>query len=85
MTAEHITVEQIRAFFGWGAVLNIAFLGVFFFLYLTCRDAIYDLYGHFFDIPKETISTVLFGAFVFYELAIFAFFIIPYFALRFFV
>ena len=85
MTAEHVTVEQIRAFFGWGAALNIAFLGVIFMLYLTCRDVIYNLYVHCFDIPKETISTVLFGAFVFYELAIFAFFIIPYFALRFFV
>jgi uncharacterized membrane protein len=83
MTAEYITVEQIRAFLGWGAVCNIAFLGMVIFLYLTCRDVLYRLYGQCFDIPKETINTVLFGAFVFYELIIFAFFIMPYLALRF--
>ena len=85
MIAEPITVEQLRAFLGWGAVCNIALLGIISFLYLTCRDVVYRLYGHCFDIPRETINTVLFGAFVFYELTIFAFFIIPYLALRFFV
>ena len=38
-----------------------------------------------FGVQEETISPVLFGAIVFYELAIFAIFIMPYFALRFFV
>ena len=85
MTVEHITVEQLRAFFGWGAVLNIAFLGVVLIFYLTYRDAIYRLYGDCFDVPKEKISTVFFGAFVLYELIIFAFFVMPYLALRFFV
>jgi hypothetical protein len=84
MTAEHITVEQLRAFVGWGAVCNIAFLGVTLSLYLTCRDAIYSLYGQCFEVSRETVSAVLFGAFVFYELVIFAFFIMPYLALRFF-
>ena len=85
MAAEHITVEQLRAFFGWGTVLNIAFLVVILFFYLTYRDAIYRLYGDGFDLPKENISAVLFGAFVLYELIIFAFFIAPYLALSFFV
>ena len=79
-----MTVEELRAFLGWGAVCNIAFLSVIIFLYLTYRDAIYRLYEQCFDIPQKTINAVLFGALVFYELTIFAFFIMPYIALRFF-
>jgi hypothetical protein len=79
-----MTVEELRALLGWGAVCNIAFLSAIVFLYLSYRDVIYRLYGHCFDIPTETINTVLFGALVFYELTIFAFFIMPYIALRFF-
>ena len=45
MTAEHITVEQLRALVGWGAVCNIAFGGVTLALYLSFRDAIYNLYS----------------------------------------
>ena len=80
-----MTVELLRSFLGWTAVCNIAFLCVVFFLYLAYRDSIYRLYYQMFGVQEETISAVLFGAMFFYELSIFAFFIMPYCALRFFV
>ena len=80
-----MTAEELRSFFGWGAVCNIAYLCVLLFLYLACRDTIYRLFGQVLNIHEETINTILFGAMVFYELAIFAFFVMPYIALRFFV
>ena len=80
-----MTVEELRSFFGWGAVCNIAYLCVLLFLYLSCRDTIYRLFCQVFGIQEETISAILFGAMVFYELAIFAFFVMPYIVLRFFV
>ena len=79
-----MTVEELRSFLGWAAVCNIAFLCAVFFLYLACRDAIYRMYYNMFGVQEETINAVLFGAMVFYELSIFAFFIMPYIALRFF-
>ena len=79
-----MTVEELRSFLGWGAVCNTVFLIVLVILYLSYRDAINRLYGQAFSIQNETIHAILFGAMVFYELAIFAFFIMPYIALRFF-
>ena len=79
-----MTMELLRSFLGWAAVCNIAFLCGVFFLYLACRDAIYRMYCNVFGVQEETINAVLFGAAVFYELLIFAFFIMPYIALRFF-
>ena len=80
-----MTAELLRSFLGWAAVCNITFLCVVFFLYFACRDTIYRMYYNLFGVQEETINTILFAAMVFYELSIFAFFIMPYFALRFFV
>jgi len=79
-----MTVEELRSFFGWGAVCNTVFLLVLLILYLSFRDTINHLYSHAFSIQKETINAILFGVMVFYELAIFTFFVIPYIVLRFF-
>ena len=80
-----MTVELLRSFLGWAAVCNIAFLCVLFVLYMAYRGTIYRLYFQMFGVQAETINAVLFGAMVFYDLSIFAFFIMPYLALRFFV
>ena len=45
-----MTVELLRAIFGWGAVCNIVFLSVMFFVFLTGRDVIYSLHGRWFGI-----------------------------------
>jgi len=80
-----MTVELLRSFLGWGAVCNIAFLSAMFFLCMAGRELIYKLHGRWFGIPKETINAILYGAMAFYKLTIFAFFVVPYIALRFFV
>ena len=68
-----------------GAVCNIVFLSVMFFGFLAGRELIYRLHGHWFALPKETINVILYGAFCWYKLVTFAFFAMPYIALRFFV
>ena len=80
-----MTADLLRSFLGWAAICNIAFLSVMFFVFMVGREWVYNLHGRWFGIPKETINAILYGAFAFYKLAIFAFFIMPYFALRFFV
>ncbi|MCL1985233.1 MAG: hypothetical protein FWG59_02145 [Betaproteobacteria bacterium] len=80
-----MTVELLRSILGWGAICNIAFLSVIFCIFLAGRELIYSLHGRWFGITKETINAILYGAMAFYKLAIFAFFVMPYIALRFFV
>jgi len=80
-----MTVEQLCSFLGWGAVCNIVFLSVIFFVFLAGRELIYSLHGRWFGLPKETINAILYGAMCYYKLATFAFFVMPYIALRFFV
>ena len=80
-----MTLEQLQSFLGWGAVCNIAFLSAMFCLFFAGREVIYRLHGRWFGLPKETINAILYGAMAFYKLAIFAFFVMPYIALRFFI
>ena len=79
-----MTLEQLQSFLGWGAVCNIAFLSAMFCLFLAWREWIYSQHGRWFGLPKETLNAILYGAMAFYKLAIFAFFVMPYIALRFF-
>jgi len=79
-----MTLELLRSFLGWAAVCNMAFLSVIFILFLSWREQICSLFAQGFNLRQETVNAILFGAFVCLELAIFAFFIMPYFALRFF-
>ena len=80
-----MTAEQLCSFLGWGAVCNIVFLSLMFFGFLASRELIYRLHGHWFGISKETINAILYGAMCWYKLVTFAFFVMPYIALRFFV
>ena len=80
-----MTVEQLCSFLGWGAVCNIVFLSVMFFVFLAGRELIYRLHGRWFGLSKETINAILYGAMCWYKLVTFAFFVVPYIALRFFV
>ena len=80
-----MSMELLRSFLGWAAVCNIAFLSLMFFVFLAAREMIYRLHGRWFGLPKETINAILYGAMAGYKLAIFAFFVMPYIALRFFV
>ncbi|MDR2872271.1 MAG: hypothetical protein LBV45_07100 [Xanthomonadaceae bacterium] len=79
-----MTVELLRSFFCWTAVCKIVFLSVIFFIFLITRNVIHLLHGRWFGISKETINAILYGAMAGYKLAIFAFFVMPYLALRFF-
>ncbi|MCL1887036.1 MAG: hypothetical protein FWG01_03770 [Betaproteobacteria bacterium] len=81
-----MTQEQLQSFFGWGAICNIVLLSVIFFIYLATRELIYRLHGRWFDgMKKETLNTLIYGAMAYYKITIYAFFIVPYIVLRFFV
>lgn len=79
-----MSLEQLRAFLGWGAILNLVFLSFVFFFFLAARDLMYRLHGRWFGLSKETLSAILYGMMAWFKLATFLFFIIPYVVLRFF-
>lgn len=78
-----MTLETLRAFFGWGALLNLVFLTAVFFLFLCARDVIYRVHGRWFPISRETFHAVIYAGMAWYKLAAFLFFVIPYCVLRF--
>lgn len=78
-----MTIEMMRAFFGWGALFNLLFLTAVFFLFLLGRDVIYRVHSRWFPIPRETFLAVIYAGMAWYKLATFLFFVIPYCVLRF--
>ena len=80
-----LDLEILRAFFGWGALLNLVFLSLIFVFFLLCRNMIYRIHSRWFCISKETFHGILYAAMAWYKLSVFIFFIIPYLVLRFFV
>lgn len=78
-----MTVEILRTFLGWGAILNLLFLSLTFFFFLCAHKLIYRIHSRWFNISQESFHTVLYAAMAWYKLATFLFFVIPYCALRF--
>lgn len=78
-----MSMETLRAFLGWGAVLNLVWLTVLFCLFTLGKDWIYRIHSRWFSIPKETMETVVYAIMGWYKLATFLLFVIPYAVLRF--
>ena len=79
-----MTLEMLRAFFGWGALLNLLLLTFIFFVFLLGGDMIYRVHSRWFRISRETAHAILYAAMAGYKLATFLLFGVPYLVLRFF-
>lgn len=78
-----MTFETVRAFFGWGALLNLIFLTLIFLFFISSRNIIYQVHSRWIPIPRETFLTVIYAGMAWYKLATFLLFVIPYCVLRF--
>ncbi len=77
-----MTLETVRAFFGWAALLNLALLSLWFFLFLFGREWIYSLHSRWFPLPRQVFDSVIYGALAFYKICTLLFFLMPYLVLR---
>ena len=76
------TIETLREFFGWCAVVNIGLLTLSSVLIVAIRGTAARLHGKMFNLDEKRVSEIYFQYLGNYKIATIVFSIVPYFALR---
>ena len=77
-----MTIELIESVLGWSALINLGIL-LWWFLFITlAHDWTYRIHSRFYNIPMERFDSIHYAGMMFFKLANFMFFIVPYLALR---
>lgn len=77
-----MTLEIVRAFLGWCAVLNILFVTIWFLLFTQAHAWMFSLHRRWFELSQESFDTIHYAGMACYKVSVWCFFIVPYFALR---
>lgn len=77
-----MSVEIIRNFFGWCALINIGLLMGWLLFFCLGHDFMYRMHGKLFKLSIETFDAFHYGGMAMFKLGIFLFNLVPYFALR---
>ena len=77
-----MTVEMVRDFLGWCAVMNIGLLLVWFVGIVVAHDWIFRVHSKWFALSKERFDTIHYAALAFFKMSVFLFNVVPYLALR---
>lgn len=77
-----MTVEMLRAFFGWCTLLNWALMLISFMFIALGRSWIFRMHAKMFGIAEEDVSKALYLLMAGYKMAIFVFCVVPYIVLR---
>lgn len=77
-----MTSELLQAVLGWSALINMGLLLWWFFVIVFARDWVYRLHCRFYNITEEHFNTLHYAGIMFYKIALWVFFIVPYIALR---
>ena len=80
-----MSIETLRTFLGWSALLNLIWLTFLFFVFMLGKEWIYRLHSHWFSLSREAMDSIIYAAMAWYKLATFLFFVMPYLVLRFFI
>ena len=73
----------LRSFLAWCAVLNLAFLFVWWMALTLARDGIRKLHGQFFRLEEERFDEIHYRAMVYYKMGTILLYLTPYLVLRF--
>ena len=77
-----MSIDVVRNFFLWCAVINYFVLVLWFFLLVFPHQWLYRLWGKWFRLTAEQFDAINFGGIAFYKLGILLFNLVPYIALR---
>ncbi len=77
-----MTIETIREFFGWCAVINIGLLILSSILLIAVRGAALRIHGKMFNLDEKYLSQAYFQFLAQYKIAIIVLNVVPYFALK---
>ena len=77
-----MTLELLRAFLGWCAVINIGLLVWWLLIITLAHDWVYRLHCQWLNLSVERFNTIHYAGMALFKLSIFFFNIVPYLALR---
>jgi len=77
-----MTIEMLRAFFGWCTLLNWAIMIISFMFMTLARRWTFRMHATLFGLPEEDVSRTLYLVMAGYKVAIFIFCMVPYLVLR---
>ncbi len=78
-----MSLEMFREFLGWSALLNIALVLWWFSWIVFFHDFLYRIHSRWFKFSSvESFDTIHYVGIAFYEIVVWAFFIIPWIALH---
>jgi hypothetical protein len=74
-------LNAVRSFFMWCAIINGALLLLSFLFLANAGDWVYRMHTRWFDMPRETFNTVIYGFVGFFKIIYLMFNLVPYLAL----
>ena len=77
-----MTIETLRTFFGWCAIINIGLLILSSIFLIVVRGAALRIHGKMFNLDEKYLSQAYFQFLAQYKIAIIVFNVVPYFALK---
>lgn len=77
-----MTIDQMREFLGWCAVMNLGLLLWWCLFIALAHDRVYRLHGKWFKLSIERFDAIHYAGMAFFKLFVFLFNVVPYFALR---
>ncbi|MCP4653558.1 MAG: hypothetical protein GY858_09305 [Candidatus Omnitrophica bacterium] len=77
-----MTIETMRAVFGWCSVINMGLLLWWFFAIVVLHDFVYRVHTKWFKLSVESFDKIHYAGIAFFKIVVFVFNIVPYFALR---
>lgn len=75
-------LSEIRAFFAWCSVINIALLLWWVLFLLFAHDFVYRMHTRWFKISVEKFDAIHYSGMALFKVGVFMFNLVPYFALR---
>jgi hypothetical protein len=77
-----MTIEIVRSFFGWCAVINMGLLLWWALVLWLAHDFVYRVHGRWYKLPAERFDAIHYTGMLYFKIGIFMFNIVPYCALR---
>lgn len=77
-----MTIDILREFFLWCAVVNYAVLFAWFFAFVCARQFLHSLHGRWFTLSENQFDAIHYSGMAVYKIAILMLNVAPYVALR---
>ncbi len=77
-----MTLELVRSFLGWCAIINMGLVLWWALFFLLAHDWLYRFHGRWFKISPEQFDAIHYSGIAFFKVGIFLLNVAPYLALR---